>query len=51
MKGATARPIHTAGCVLVGKNTVKGGLTQSFEYLEKLMEKLNNVEDIKIRIV
>lgn len=51
MKGATARPVHTAGCILVGKNTVKGGLTQSFEHLEKLMEKLNNVDDIKIRIV
>jgi hypothetical protein len=51
MKGAIAKPVHTAGCVLVGKNSVKGGLTSSFEYLEKLMEKLNNVEDIKIKIV
>ena len=51
IKGAIAKPIHTAGCLLVGKNTVKGGLTGSYEYVEKLMDKLNGVEDIRIKIV
>ena len=51
MKGAIARPVHTAGCILVGKNSIKGGLIQSYEYLEKLMDKLNNMENIIIKIV
>lgn len=51
LKGAIARPVHTAGCVLVGKNTIKGALTKSFEYVEKLMLILEKENDIVIKII
>lgn len=51
LKGAIARPVHTAGCVLVGKNSIKGGLTKSYEYLEQLMAILEKQNDIRIKII
>lgn len=36
---------HTNGCLLVGKNTVKGGLTESRATFEKLYKKLKEASD------
>lgn len=45
----------TSGCLLVGLNTIKGGLTQSKEYFKKLYSKLkeahNKGEKITIKIL
>lgn len=35
----------TSGCLLVGLNTIKGGLTQSKEYFKKLYSKLKEAHD------
>lgn len=54
-KGFIATSKHTHGCVLVGKNTVKGGLTESADYTDKLTVLLKTAQDngitIKIKIV
>ena len=51
--GATAD--NSAGCILVGKNTVKGGLTDSektFKKLYSILDKANkNNEKITIKII
>ena len=48
-------PIHTSGCVLVGKNKIKGGLVDSAIYEERLTAILlraqENKEEIYINIV
>ena len=43
----------TEGCILVGDNTIKGGLTNSKECFQKLYDKLkmNNKEKITIEII
>ena len=40
----------SSGCLIVGKNTVKGGVTQSKVTMSKLMEKLKGQTDIEIEI-
>lgn len=35
---------HTSGCILVGKNTVKGGLTQSTTTFQALYKKIQEAE-------
>jgi hypothetical protein len=40
----------TSGCILVGENTVVGGLRVSTKYEEKLVEILNKQTDIEITI-
>ena len=40
----------SSGCIIVGKNTVKGGVTQSKVTMSKLMEKLKGQTDIEIEI-
>ena len=40
----------TSGCILVGKNSVKGGLTDSRTAFDKLMTKLKTANDITIEI-
>ena len=40
----------SSGCLIVGKNTIKGGVTNSKEYMEKLIEILKTTDDIKIKI-
>lgn len=46
---------HSSGCILVGNNTVKGGLTNSKEVFKKLYNKMelakNNDENIIIEII
>lgn len=46
---------HSSGCILVGNNTIKGGLTDSKETFKKLYEKLksakNQNEKIMIEII
>lgn len=39
---------HSSGCVLVGKNTIKGGLTESKTMMDKLMMLLEGESDIEI---
>ncbi len=39
---------HTAGCLIVGKNTMKGKVLESRVTLERLMERLEGVKDIWI---
>lgn len=39
---------HSSGCILVGKNTIKGQLTESRATLEKLMDRLKGETDIEI---
>ena len=41
---------HTSGCLLCGKNTIKGGLTESSATIKKLIERMENVESISITI-
>lgn len=41
----------SAGCLIVGKNTVKGKVLESKATLEKLMEILNKARSITIEIV
>ncbi|NDW10961.1 DUF5675 family protein [Dysgonomonas sp. 520] len=41
----------SAGCIIVGKNTVKGKVLQSKDALEALMKMLENKKDISIEIV
>lgn len=41
---------HSHGCILVGKNSIKGGLTKSKDYETKLYTILNNAKNIKITI-
>lgn len=41
---------HTAGCILVGKNTVKGGLTESRATLDKLISQIGDCKTIEITI-
>ena len=40
----------SSGCLIVGKNTVKGGVTQSKVTMSKLMEKLKGQTNIEIEI-
>ena len=40
----------SSGCLIVGKNTVKGGVTQSKVTMSKLMEKLKGKTNIEIEI-
>ena len=40
----------TEGCILVGKNTFKGGISESKETLDKLLKKLEGQKDIYITI-
>lgn len=42
---------HSAGCVLIGRNTIKGGLTESRATSDRLNEILSNKKDINIEIV
>ena len=45
----------TEGCILVGRNTIKGGLTESKKYFQllynQMLEAKNKGEEIKITIV
>lgn len=41
---------HSHGCILVGINSIKGGLTESKEYEEKLYAILNESQDRKEEI-
>lgn len=43
-------PKDTEGCILVGKNNFKGGISESKETLEKLLKKLEGQKDIYITI-
>ena len=43
-------PKDTEGCILVGKNTFKGGISESKETLEKLLKKLDGQKEINITI-
>lgn len=47
--GSTSK--DTAGCLLVGKNTIVGKLTQSQNTFHKLMTKLKGQKNITIKIV
>ena len=47
--GTTSK--DTSGCLLVGRNTIVGKLTQSQNSLHKLMSKLKGQKDITIEIV
>jgi hypothetical protein len=42
---------NSAGCILVGNNTIKGGLTNSKETFKKLYSMLDNANKNKERIV
>lgn len=46
---------HTSGCILVGKNSISGKVTNSTEYFHKLYEKMQDAlkqgEDITIKII
>ena len=43
-------PKDTEGCILVGKNTFKGGVFDSKETLERLLKKIEGQKDITITI-
>lgn len=43
-------PKDTEGCILVGKNTFKGGISESKETLGKLLKKLEGQKQINITI-
>lgn len=43
-------PKDTEGCILVGKNNFKGGISESKETLEILLKKLEGQKDITITI-
>lgn len=46
------KPEHSAGCILVGKNSIKGGLTESKNYEKLLYDKFNSSKTIiTIKIV
>jgi hypothetical protein len=45
------RDSHTSGCILVGKNTIKGRLTRSGYCFLGLMNKIKNEKNITIEIV
>lgn len=47
--GTTSK--DTSGCLLVGRNTIVGKLTQSQNIFHKLMSKLKGKKDITIEIV
>jgi len=49
-KGAIAKAIHSSGCILIGDNTVKGGLTNSYEEMSKLLDILKKGNNIVIVI-
>lgn len=49
--GAIARNTHTHGCILVGKNTIVGGLSKSYEYTKELIDKINKENKVTIEIV
>ena len=40
----------SSGCLIVGKNTIKGGVTNSKEYMEKLIDILKKAKTIEISI-
>ena len=40
----------SSGCLIVGRNTIKGGVTSSKEYMEKLIDILKTANIIKIKI-
>ena len=42
---------HSAGCLLVGRNTIKGGLTESRATSDRLNEILSKEKNITIEIV
>ena len=41
---------HTSGCILVGKNTIKGQLTDSRETFNKLFSLMTDTDKIEITI-
>jgi len=43
-------PEHTHGCILVGKNTIKGGLTDSKATFDLLMAKIKDQKNLTIEI-
>lgn len=43
-------PAHTAGCILVGENTVKGQVLNSMNTLKRLVNILKGAENITITI-
>ena len=45
LPGAIATQKHTHGCILVGKNTVVGGLTDSAKYQKDINEKIRLAHD------
>lgn len=47
--GTTSK--DTSGCLLVGRNTIVGKLTQSQDTFHKLMSKLKGQKDVTIEIV
>lgn len=47
---AGTKPEHSHGCILVGKNTIKGQLTESTFYTNKLYAILNKSKEIIITI-
>lgn len=47
--GNTAK--DTEGCILIGKNTIKGQLTSSRVYTEMLYRTLQKADSIKIEII
>lgn len=47
-KGNT--PEHTLGCILIGENKVKGKVINSTPYEKKLMEILNEDDEIELTI-
>lgn len=42
---------HSHGCILVGKNTIKGGLTESKVYEKKLYDLLMNEKSVELEII
>ena len=40
----------SSGCLIVGRNTIKGGVTSSKEYMEKLIDILKKANTIEIKI-
>lgn len=46
--GSTA--VHTEGCILCGRNSIVGGLTDGKECFKKLMERLKKSREVTIKI-
>ena len=40
----------SSGCLIVGRNTIKGGVTRSKEYMERLIDILKKANTIEIEI-